>query len=229
MSDRLLMGPGPSNPYPEVTAALVHPVLGHLDPEFLGVLDSTMERLRRVFATANPLTLPLSGTGSAGMEASIGQRGPPGRPGGGGGQRGVRRTDVRGGRAVRCRGGTGGGALGHPDRPRATARRAPGAGGHRGRARRDLYRGAQRRGPARARARAMPCCWWTPSRRSAGCEVAVDRWGVDVAYSGTQKCLGVPPGLAPLTVSEAGPGAAGRSALQLVPRPEPPRPLRGRR
>ena len=55
---RILMGPGPSNPYPEVTAALVHPVLGHLDPGFLEVLDETCDRLRTVFRTANALTLP---------------------------------------------------------------------------------------------------------------------------------------------------------------------------
>ena len=71
ISDRLLMGPGPSNPYPEVAQALAGPVLGHLDPDFLAILDATNERLRQVFATANPLTLPVSGTGSAGMEASF--------------------------------------------------------------------------------------------------------------------------------------------------------------
>ena len=69
MPDRLLMGPGPSNPYPEVTAAFARPLLGHLDPEFLRILDETCDRLRAVFDTANALTLPISGTGSAGMEA----------------------------------------------------------------------------------------------------------------------------------------------------------------
>src|SRR2546430_14172684 len=65
-SERLLLGPGPSNPYPEAVAALTRPVLGHLDPEFLALLDETMERLRSVFRTKNALTLPISGTGSAG-------------------------------------------------------------------------------------------------------------------------------------------------------------------
>src|SRR3954453_439111 len=69
MPDRLLMGPGPSNPYPEVTAAFAQPLLGHLDPEFLRILDETCDRLRVVFDTTNALTLPMSGTGSAGMEA----------------------------------------------------------------------------------------------------------------------------------------------------------------
>src|SRR2546423_4629860 len=70
-SERLLLGPGPSNPYPEAVAALTRPVLGHLDPEFLALLDETMDRLRSVFRTKNALTLPISGTGSAGMEAGF--------------------------------------------------------------------------------------------------------------------------------------------------------------
>ena len=65
------MGPGPCNPYPEVAEALIRPVLGHLDPEFVATLDETCDRLRQVFRTENPLTLPISGTGSAGMEASF--------------------------------------------------------------------------------------------------------------------------------------------------------------
>src|SRR5262249_12888351 len=69
LTDRLLLGPGPSNPYPEAVAALTRPMLGHLAPEFLALLDETMERLRSVFLTKNALTLPISGTGSAGMEA----------------------------------------------------------------------------------------------------------------------------------------------------------------
>src|SRR5215470_15056992 len=68
-ADRLLLGPGPSNPYPEVIEAFARPVLGHLDPDFLVVLDEIGDRLRAVFKTDNALTLPISGTGSAGMEA----------------------------------------------------------------------------------------------------------------------------------------------------------------
>src|SRR6188472_3386984 len=68
-ADRLLLGPGPSNPYPEVMEAFQRPVLGHLDPDFLVVLDQIADRLRVAFRTRNTLTLPISGTGSAGMEA----------------------------------------------------------------------------------------------------------------------------------------------------------------
>src|SRR5690554_6220243 len=69
--ERTLLGPGPSNPYPEATAALAAPLLGHLDPEFIRVLDRTCTRLRTVWGTQNPLTMPLSGTGSIGMEAAF--------------------------------------------------------------------------------------------------------------------------------------------------------------
>src|SRR3954464_4860642 len=65
------MGPGPSNPYPEVAEAFARPLLGHLDPDFLALLDETCDRLRTVFRTDNELTLPISGTGSAGMEAAF--------------------------------------------------------------------------------------------------------------------------------------------------------------
>src|SRR5215469_15285844 len=71
LADRTLLGPGPSNPYPEATLALAAPLLGHLDPDFLHVLDETCERLRTVWGTTNRRTLPLSGTGSIGMEAAF--------------------------------------------------------------------------------------------------------------------------------------------------------------
>ena len=71
ISDRVLMGPGPCNPYPEATAGLTRPMLGHLDPDFIEILDETCDRLRTVWATSNTVTLPVSGTGSAGMEAAF--------------------------------------------------------------------------------------------------------------------------------------------------------------
>ena len=70
-ADRILMGPGPGNPYPQVIKAFGRPVLGHLDPDFIALLDETNDRLREVFRTTNPLTFPVSATGSAGMEATI--------------------------------------------------------------------------------------------------------------------------------------------------------------
>jgi alanine-glyoxylate transaminase/serine-glyoxylate transaminase/serine-pyruvate transaminase len=71
MPERLLMGPGPSPVPPSVRLAMARPVVGHLDPAFLTLMDEVVDNLRGVFGTANRLTLPLSGTGSAGMETAV--------------------------------------------------------------------------------------------------------------------------------------------------------------
>src|SRR5699024_2716187 len=68
---RQLFGPGPSNPYPEVMEGLAEPILGHLDPLFLEIMDDTCDMLRVCWGTDNARTLPLSATGSAGMEAAF--------------------------------------------------------------------------------------------------------------------------------------------------------------
>ena len=65
------MGPGPCNPYPEVMEAFARPVLGHLDPDFIELMDEVGDRLRALFQTENRLTFAVSGTGSAGMEAAV--------------------------------------------------------------------------------------------------------------------------------------------------------------
>ncbi|MES0397527.1 MAG: alanine--glyoxylate aminotransferase family protein, partial [Syntrophobacteria bacterium] len=66
--ERVLMGPGPSNVPPRVLQAMSAPCIGHLDPYFLSVMDETQRLLRFLFQTKNSLTIPVSGTGSAGME-----------------------------------------------------------------------------------------------------------------------------------------------------------------
>ncbi|HEX5647197.1 MAG TPA: aminotransferase class V-fold PLP-dependent enzyme, partial [Nitrospira sp.] len=68
---RLLLGPGPSLVHPRVLHAMATPLLGHLDPIFLGVMDDIQTLLRRTFATINRFTIAISGTGSAGMEAAV--------------------------------------------------------------------------------------------------------------------------------------------------------------
>src|SRR5690625_5607208 len=68
---RHLFGPGPCNPYTEAHLALSLPLLGHLDPAFIEAMDATSEMLREVWGTRNQRTLPLSATGSAGMEAAF--------------------------------------------------------------------------------------------------------------------------------------------------------------
>src|SRR5947207_3592282 len=66
--ERILLGPGPSPVSSRVLRALAAPTLGHLDPQYLAILDETCEMLRQIFQTKNPLTFPVSGTGMAGME-----------------------------------------------------------------------------------------------------------------------------------------------------------------
>ena len=70
-SRRLLLGPGPSEVSPRVLEALAKPTIGHLDPEFLAIMDASRRMLGQIFRTDNELTLAVSGTGSAGMEACV--------------------------------------------------------------------------------------------------------------------------------------------------------------
>src|SRR5574337_2144046 len=68
---RLLLGPGPSNVHPRVLQALATPLVGHLDQEFLRVMNDIQALLRHTFSTTNQFTIAVSGTGSAGMEAAV--------------------------------------------------------------------------------------------------------------------------------------------------------------
>ena len=70
-SPRLLLGPGPSDAHPRVLAAMTTPLLGHLDPQYLAIMDETQQLLRGAFQTTNRLTFPISGTGMAGMETCL--------------------------------------------------------------------------------------------------------------------------------------------------------------
>ena len=70
-SQRILMGPGPSDVHPRIYTAMASPIVGHLDPEYLKMMEEVKDLLRFVFRTKNDLTIPMSGTGSAGMETCI--------------------------------------------------------------------------------------------------------------------------------------------------------------
>ena len=205
------MGPGPSNPYPEVQMALAAPILGHLDPAFLKLLDETNDRLRRVFATANPLTLPISGTGSAGMETSFVNFVRPGDPVvvGVNGVFGDRMCEVAsrlGATVVRVDAPWGEPLhpeeilSAHPSPAMIAVVHAETSTG----VRNDVAPLGEGKGDALLVVDTVTSL--------GGMDVEVDAWGVDVAYSGTQKCLGVPPGLSPLTVSE-------RARRRLIERP----------
>src|SRR2546422_526983 len=71
MKGRILLGPGPSEMAPRIAQALALPLIGHLDPAFLRIMDETQASLRRLFRTENRLTLPMSATGSGGMETCL--------------------------------------------------------------------------------------------------------------------------------------------------------------
>jgi alanine-glyoxylate transaminase/serine-glyoxylate transaminase/serine-pyruvate transaminase len=210
--DRILMGPGPSNPYPEATEAFARPLLGHLDPAFLELLDDTCERLRQVWQSDNTLTFPLSGTGSAGMEAAFVNTVGPGDVVvvAVNGLFGARMVDVAG----RC------GATvvqveapwgrpidveqvlaAHPAPKVIAAVHAETSTG----VRNDIAGLAAGKGDALLLADCVTSL--------GGIPVAVDGWGVDIAYSGTQKCLGVAPGLAPFTMNA-------RAVERRLPRPQ---------
>jgi alanine-glyoxylate transaminase/serine-glyoxylate transaminase/serine-pyruvate transaminase len=205
------MGPGPSNSYPEVTMALAGPVLGHLDPQFLAILDSTNDRLRQVFGTANALTLPLSGTGSAGMEASFVNFVRPGDPvvvgvNGVFGERMCEVADRHGAEVVRVDAEWGEPIdperllSAHPHPALIAIVHAETSTG----VRNDIAPLGRGKGDALLLVDMVTSL--------AGIEVAVDDWSVDIAYSGTQKCLGVPPGLSPFT-------ASARALERMVERP----------
>jgi alanine-glyoxylate transaminase/serine-glyoxylate transaminase/serine-pyruvate transaminase len=198
---RTLLGPGPSNPYPEATVALGEPLLGHLDPVFLGILDETSERLRQLFGTTNRRTLPLSATGSAGMEAAFVNTLGPGDVVvvAVNGLFGQRMVEV----ASRC--GADVVAVDHEwgqpvDVERVLAAHASPkliAAVHAETSTgvlSDLAPLAAGKGDALLLADCVTSL--------GGIPVQLDDWGVDLAYSGSQKCLGVAPGLAPFTINE---------------------------
>lgn len=202
--ERLLLGPGPSNPYPEATLALAKPLLGHLDPEFLSMLDETCDRLRTVFGTTNALTLPISGTGSAGMEACFVNLVEPGDTVivGVNGVFGERMCEV----ARRC-----GADVERVEAPWGRAldpQRLLDAVQHSPQAKLAAVVHAETStgiendiAPLAALVDTDTMLLVDTVTSLAGIPVEVDAWGIDACYSGTQKCLGVPPGLAPVTFS----------------------------
>lgn len=203
---RLLLGPGPSPVAPRILEAMARPTVGHLDPQFLAVMDDVGERLRRVFGTTSPMTFPVSGTGSAGMEATLANLLEPGDTAivGVNGVFGTRLAEMArrmGAEVVVVKA--------------AWGRIIP----------QERLVEAQRTHP-HARLLALVLAETSTGVHQpldevgahlageetllvvdavtalGGTPVEVDRIGIDACYAGTQKCLGVPPGLAPVTFSE---------------------------
>ena len=200
----LLMGPGPSCVPPSVSQAMAKPTIGHLDPYFIQIMDSIKERLRTLLNTANELTIPMSGTGSAGMEAAFVNLIEKGDPVLilKNGVFGMRMEDVaaRLGADVDVLEFEWGTpvladqvqaklkekhyaivAVVHAETSTGVCNPVAEIG--------KLLQGSQ-------------TIYLVDAVTSlGGLEMRMDDWGIDALYSGTQKCLSCPPGLAPLSFS----------------------------
>lgn len=202
---RTLMGPGPSDVNPRISAALGRPTIGHLDPEFIRLMDETKALLQYAFQTENALTLPISAPGSAGMEACFVNLIEPGDT------------------VIICQNGVFGGRMKeNVERAGATAIMVLDAWGT-AISLEKLEAAIQQNPHAKAIAfvhaetstgvssdAAAICALARQANMLtimdtvtglAGIEVNVDGWGVDATYSGTQKCLSCVPGISPVTFS----------------------------
>jgi alanine-glyoxylate transaminase/serine-glyoxylate transaminase/serine-pyruvate transaminase len=204
--DRILLGPGPSDVHPGVRQAMAAPLLGHLDPDFTPLLDTIADQLRAIFRTRNRVTLPVSGTGSAGLEACIVNLVEPGDAVvvGVNGVFGGRLAEVarRAGATVHTVEAEWGRIVEpaafldavdrHEPRVAALVHAETSTG---------VLQPVDEIGDALAGTDTLLVLDTVTSL--GGVDVEIDAWHVDAAYSGTQKCLSVPPGLAPVTFSDA--------------------------
>jgi alanine-glyoxylate transaminase/serine-glyoxylate transaminase/serine-pyruvate transaminase len=201
IAERHLFGPGPCNPYPEATLALAAPLLGHLDPDFLDIMDETCDLLRLAWGTDNRRTLPLSATGSAGMEAAFVNTVHPGdvvvvAVNGLFGQRMCEVASRHGAQVVPVEHEWGQTVdvdrvlSAHPNPAIIAAVHAETSTGVRS----DIAALGAGKGDALLLVDAVTSI--------GGIELRADDWGIDIGYAGTQKCLGVAPGLAPFTISD---------------------------
>lgn len=215
---RMLLGPGPSDVPPEVLRALGTATIGHLDPAFLQLLDELRTMLREVIGTQNELTMPMSGTGSAGMETCITNLVEPGDRVlvGVHGVFGQRLAEVarRAGAQVTVAESEWGRALPVELLERASA----------GRTFKlvcmvhaETSTGALTPiAPFRELADKLGALLLVDAVTSlGGVPVDMDRVGADALYSGTQKCLSCPPGLSPISLS-------GRALSAVTSRKQPP-------
>jgi alanine-glyoxylate transaminase/serine-glyoxylate transaminase/serine-pyruvate transaminase len=201
------MGPGPSNVHPRVYLALATPIIGHLDPEFLNVMNDIQNLLRYVFQTKNPFTIAISGTGSAGMEAALVNVIEPGDTViiGVNGVFGGRMSEIVrrcGGNLVQIKS-----PWGEIIEPQRIADAFKTAGKVKAVA---LVHAETSTGALQPIAEIGQLCKQHGAllivdavTSLGGVPVKVDEWQIDICYSGTQKCLSCPPGLAPITFSEA--------------------------
>lgn len=216
---RVLMGPGPSDVPARVLQAMSAPCIGHLDPYFLATMDETQRLLRYLFQTGNALTIPVSGTGSAGMETCFVNLIEPGDEVVVcvNGVFGTRMSDIVnriGGRLIRVD-APWGRAIDPESVRKAVEGRSPKllAVVH-AETSTGVCQPLEDLGEIARHARALFLVDTVTSL--GGMEVAVDRLGIDAVYSGTQKCLSCPPGLAPISFSPAALAALKRRKVPVV-------------
>ncbi len=201
---RVLMGPGPSDVSPRVLEAMAAPTIGHLDPKFLAIMDETQELLRYVFQTQNEFTIPVSGTGSAGMETCFVNLVEPGDEVVVcvNGVFGTRMADIvrrLGGKLVKVEA-----EWGRAVAPEAVEKALEG--------RRPKLVAVVHAETSTGACTPLDDIACIASAAGAlflvdtvtslgGMPVGVDAVGIDAVYSGTQKCLSCPPGLAPVSFS----------------------------
>lgn len=204
--ERVLMGPGPSDVPARVLRAMSAPCIGHLDPYFLSVMDETQQLLRFLFQTENALTIPVSGTGSAGMETCFVNLLEPGDEVVVcvNGVFGTRMSDIvnrLGGTLIRVDGEWGKAidpemvlkaVQGRSPKVLAVVHAETSTG---------VRQPLEDLGRIASDAGALFLVDTVTSL--GGMEVAMDTMGIDAIYSGTQKCISCPPGLSPISFSPA--------------------------
>jgi alanine-glyoxylate transaminase/serine-glyoxylate transaminase/serine-pyruvate transaminase len=210
---RLLLGPGPSDAHPRVLRAMAAPLVGYLDPYFLEVMRDTQELLRQTFQTKNPLTFPVSATGMAGMETCLVNLLEPGD------RLVVCVQGFFGQRLVEIGGRTGAqvtvverpwGEVFDPNQVREVLHKVkPKALAI---VHAETSTGAwQPIEPLGALCHEVDALLIVDTVTALGCvPVALDDWGVDATYSCSQKGLGCPPGLSPVSFSPRAAEAIGR-------------------
>lgn len=212
MPQRTLLGPGPSDVDPRVLEAMSKPLVGHLDPAFLSLMNGVMESLRYAFETGNRITFPMSGTGSAGMETCLVNLIEPGDSVVVcvNGVFGERMADIaeRCGAEVRRVEAPWGAPIDPGDLRRALSERKADlvAIVHAETSTGVLQPLEEIAGIVREHGALLVVDAVTSL---GGVRVGIDRLGIDACYSGTQKCLSAPPGLSPVTL---GPRAEARLA-----------------
>ncbi|MBT3047670.1 MAG: alanine--glyoxylate aminotransferase family protein [Candidatus Thiodiazotropha sp. (ex Clathrolucina costata)] len=203
---RTLMGPGPSDVHPRILEALSRPTIGHLDPVFIEMMEQIKGLLQYAFQTENPLTMPVSAPGSAGMETCFVNLVEPGD------------------KVIVCQNGVFGGRMKeNVERCGGTPIMVEDEWGkavdlakveatleQHGDARILAFVHAETSTGARADTKELvelahrhDCLTIVDSVTSlGGCELKVDEWDIDAIYSGTQKCLSCTPGISPVSFNE---------------------------